>query len=266
MGENKIAAQCYHYDNTCRMEEFYEGRTLRPDELFQPEILKKIANELYRFHQLVPQTLPKENFFELLHQKWGQQAKIVLENKIHLFPENEQKMCHKLKEIYQPQTLEKVKKCLPEGPISFCHNDTYHGNIMKLNTGEIKLLDFEFSCLNHRSYDFSNLFAETVMKHKLPEYPFFKIAEPEFTDKELSLLINFYLDNAQFKSPEARDTEFNSLLRNTKNMIMMSDYMYAMASLPLSVEPIQKIRFIPYAYQRFSKFLEAFEARFDMNG
>ena len=32
---------------------------------------------------------------------------------------------------------------------------------------------------------------------------------------------------------------------------------YAMAALPLALNPIQKIRFIPYAYQRFHKFLRA---------
>ena len=44
-------------------------------------------------------------------------------------------------------------------------------------------------------------------------------------------------------------------------MIMMSDYKYAMAALPLSLEPIQKIRFIPYAWQRFNKFIAACEQR-----
>ena len=42
-------------------------------------------------------------------------------------------------------------------------------------------------------------------------------------------------------------------------MLMMSDYKYAMAALPLAVNPIQKIRFIPYAHQRFAKFLKAYE-------
>jgi len=45
----------------------------------------------------------------------------------------------------------------------------------------------------------------------------------------------------------------------------MSDYKYAMAALPLAIEPIQKIRFIPYAHQRFAKFLRAYEQRFGGN-
>ncbi len=146
---------------------------------------------------------------------------------------------------------------LPDSELTFCHNDTYHGNIMKLDNGDIKLVDFEFSCLNHKAYDFANPFAETVMQHQLEEYPYFKIMEPKYGDHELSMLINFYLDNAEFSSTQAREKEFDILLQETRKMLVMSDYKYAMAALPLAVEPIQKIRFIPYAHQRFKKFLSA---------
>lgn len=262
LGEHKIAAECHYYDEVCRIEAFYQGRTLQAEELFEPENLKKIVDELYRFHQLMPTSLPDKIFFELLHNQWGQIAKHVLEEKIDVFPPNEQRMCEELREIYSPETFEKVKRCLPNGELTFCHNDTYHGNIMKLDNGDIKLVDFEFSCLNHKTYDFSNLFAETVMRHKQPDYPFFKIVEPEFGDDELGTLINYYLDNADFETPEAREKEFQKLLQDTKLMLIMSDFKYAMAALPLAIEPIQKIRFIPYAHQRFTKFLKAYKQRF----
>ncbi len=189
-------------------------------------------------------------------------TKHVLEEKVGVFPPDEQRLCEELREIYSPETLAKVKRCLPDGDLTFCHNDTYHGNIMKLHSGEIKLLNFEFSCLNHKAYDFSNPFAETVMRHQQPDYPYFRIAEPEFGDRELSTLINFYLDNADFETSEAREIEFQKLLQDAKHMLPMSDYKYAMAALPLAVEPIQKIRFIPYAHQRFARFLRAYEQRF----
>ncbi len=262
LGAHNIAAHCHYYDETCRIEAFYQGRTLLAEDLFEPENLRKIANELYRFHQLRPPSLPGKMFFEMLHNQWGQIAKHVLEEKIGVFPPNEQHLCKELRGIYGPETLAKVKRCLPEGELTFCHNDTYHGNIMKLDGGEIKLLDFEFSCLNHKTYDFSNLFAETVMRHQQPDYPYFRIAEPEFSDHELGMLINFYLDNAEFETAEARERESEKLLEETKNLLLLSDYKYAMAAVTLSVEPIQNIRFIPYAHQRFEKFLGAYALRF----
>ncbi len=257
LGAHQIAPHCYYYDHSCRIEAFYQGRTLIASDLFEPENLRQIASQLYRFHQLMPANLPRQLFFEMLHKKWGALAKHVLENEITRFPPNEQAMCEQLCEIYSADTIEMVIDCLPDGELTFCHNDTYHGNIMKLDSGEIKLLDFEFSCLNNRAYDFSNLFAETLMRHQLNEYPYFEIGEPEFGDHELGMLISFYLDNADFKSKEARAKAYNKYLQDTKRMLILSDFKYAMAALTLAVNPVQKIRFIPYAFQRFRKFQAA---------
>lgn len=259
LGKHKIAAHCHHYDHSCRIESFYQGRTLTAAELFEPTNLRQIANQLYRLHHLRPAGLPEQGFFEMMHRKWGRLAKQVLEKNLSDFPPKERQMCEELREIYSRETLDKVKRCLPDGELTFCHNDTYHGNIMKLDSGEIRLLDFEFSCLNHKTYDFSNLFAETVMQHQQPEYPYFQITEPKFGDRELGMLINFYLDNATFETPEARGETFHNLLSDTKRTLLLSDYKYAMAALPLAVKPIQKIRFIPYAHQRFNRFLRAYD-------
>ncbi len=265
LGENNIAAFCHFYDRSCRIEEFYNGRTLLPADLFEPDTLRQIADRLYRLHQLSPIGLPQKPFFDMMHEKWGQLAQQVLEGDLSHFPDNEAALCPSLRDLYSPETLTMVKRCLPDDELTFCHNDTYHGNIMKLDSGEIKLLDFEFSCLNNKTYDFSNLFAETVMRHQQPDYPYFRIAEPDFGDHELGMIINYYLDNTDFETQEARENEFQKLLQDTKNMLVMSDYKYAMAALPLAIDPIQKIRFIPYAHQRFAKFLRAYELKFGGN-
>lgn len=261
LGAADIAAHCHHYDDDCRIEAFYPGRTLEAAELWDPANLRPIAGELHRLHRLSPSSLPSRSFWDLSHEKWGRLARNVLEERIDAFPAKEQGMCEALREIYSPDTLARVKRCLPDGPLVFCHNDTYHGNIMKLESGEIKLLDFEFSCLNHRAYDFSNLFAETVMRHKQPDWPYFRIAEPEFGDEQLGTLIDCYLDNEEFENPAERSGLHDELLRDTKGMLLLSHYKYALAAIPLSTDPIQKIRFIPYAHERFTKFLRAYEVR-----
>ena len=257
LGEEGIAARCYHYDKTCRIEEFYQGRTLVADDLFDPEVLRRIADQLFAFHQIEPARLPQGMFFDMLLAKWGRLAKTVLVDHIDAFPPEEQALCEELREIFSDETSRLVKSRVPDGDLTFCHNDTYHGNIMKLDSGEIRLLDFEFSCLNNKAYDFSNLFAETVMRHQQPDYPYFRIAEPEYGDREIRTLIDAYLDNASFGSLSEKEREAEKLLSDVKTMLPLSDYKYAMAALPLALEPIQKIRFIPYAHQRFRKFIKA---------
>ena len=76
LGEHHIAAHCYHADDTCRIEQFFVGRTLTADDVFDPEIQRGIADELFRFHQLTPEDLPDSTFFELLHEQWGEMAQI----------------------------------------------------------------------------------------------------------------------------------------------------------------------------------------------
>jgi thiamine kinase-like enzyme len=263
LGQHRIAAHCYHYDDICRIEQFFVGRTLTAADVFDPTIQRGIANELYRLHQLQPDGLPSRTFFELLHEQWGAMARSVLGERRGEFPIDEQALCDDLTEIYSESTIEKVLRCLPDRPPVFCHNDTYHGNVMLLDDGSIKLLDFEFSCLNHIAFDFANLFAETVMRHGFAEPPHFEIAEPTFTDADLASLIGCYLDNITFATAADRETELATLVGETRRALLLSDYMYAMAALPLALEPIQKIRFLPYSHQRFHKFLDGWHTEFD---
>lgn len=262
LGEAGIAAQCLHYDRQCRLESFYSGRTLTADDVFDPVLQRGVADQLHRLHQLEPGSVPDRTFFELLAERWSPLARTVLTEGRAQLPVDEQRLVDELTPIFSPETLAMVLRCLPDTPPVFCHNDTYHGNTFLLADGTVRLLDFEFSCLNHIAFDFANFFAETVMEHGLPESPHFRIAEPRFSDQDLRQFIGFYLDNDRFETVAAREAEASRLVTETRRALMLSDYMYAMAALPLALEPMQKIRFIPYAHQRFQKFLSAWEEEF----
>ncbi len=258
LSDHGVAARCRHYEPRFRLEELYSGQTLAAKELFDRSILNRIAEQLVRLHRLEPPGLPREGFFALLHHKWGGLARFVLEDCRHRFPAREQPLCDELGAIFSQETARMVQRCLPDGPLTFCHNDTYHGNIMGLADGRIRLLDFEFSCLNHKAFDFANLFAETVMQHGLTDYPYFAIAEPSFGTQEITALVEAYLAHAGIGDEQQRDR----LVQETQQLIPLSDYMYAMAALPLALEPIQKIPFLPYSAQRFRRFLNAYASRF----
>ena len=267
LGEHHIAAHCHHYDDTCRIEQFYVGRTLVADDLFIADTQRKIADELYRMHQLEPANLPAKTFFELLHEQWGSMARSVLGEHRSAFPPDEQAMCDELQAIYQDDTIAKVLRCLPNRPPVFCHNDTYHGNVFLLDDGSIRLLDFEFSCRNHIAFDFANLFAETVMEHGLDRPASLPHRRaPHSPIDDLRDLVHRLLSRQRptFGMPGigrrrgraagwwARPAE-RSCCRTTCT---------PWPRCHLALEPIQKIRFIPYAHQRFHKFLAAWEAEF----
>jgi thiamine kinase-like enzyme len=263
LGDAEIAARCLHYGEEYRLEALYEGRSLTPEDLREPKTLQGIATELHRFHALRPSWLPGETFCEKMHVKWGRLARRVLDGDPRIFPDDEQGLLGPLRRIYSDETRRRVERLLPGEPPVLCHNDTYHGNVMKLASGAIKLLDFEFSCLGHRAFDFANLFAESVMRHGLADPPHFGFAEPEFGEDEIGELIGDYLDCESGPDASARSRTHERLVRQTLDLIPLSDYMYALAAIPLAVEPIQKIRFIPYASQRFARFERAYEERFE---
>jgi len=260
LGESAIAARCHFYDDTCRIEEFYSGRTMTAADVFDPKLQRGIADELFRLHQLTPAGLPEATFFELLHEQWGAMARSVPGARRGEFPPEERALCDELTEIYEDATIAKALSFLPDRPPVFCHNDTYHGNVMLLADRSVKLLDFEFSCRNHIAFDFANLFAETMMVHGLADPPHFAIVEPAFTDDDLASFVRCYLDNVAFESDAARAAEVDALVAEARRALPLSDYMYAMAALPLALEPIQKLRFLPYAHRRFARFLAASEA------
>ena len=257
LGDHEIAAYCHHADATCRIEAFHVGRTLTRDDVFDADVQRGIADELYRFHHIEPAGLPDEPFFELLHRQWSELGSRVLTDRRHELPDHEQALCDELLGLYDDVAIAKARRHLPDREPVFCHNDTYHGNVMQLTDGSIKLLDFEFSCRNHIAFDFANLFAETVTRHGLSEPPHFRIAEPTFTDADLAQFVGFYLANETFASPAERAAAVTELVAETRRAIPLSDFMYAMAAIPLALEPIQKIRFIPYAHERFRRFLDA---------
>ena len=261
LGDAEIAATCLRYEPTHRIEAFYRGRTLSADDVFDPDIQRGVAAELHRFHQLRPDVLPDKTFFELITDKWTPLAQAALDRRSEL-PPDERDLCGDLEAVTSPETVAKVLRCLPERAPVFCHNDTYHGNVFLLDDGTVKLLDFEFSCLNHAAFDFANFFAETLMEHGLPDRPHFRIGEPRFDDDDLRRFIGFYLDHEAIETVADRQARANELLAETKHALLLSDYMYAVAGITLALDPIQKLRFIPYAHQRFTRFLRRWDETF----
>ena len=96
------------------------------------------------------------------------------------------------------------------------------------------------------------------MLHGFDDPPHFRIGEPRFTDADLASMIGHYV--ALDGSPDA--ARVDRLVAETRRAIVLSDLMYTLAAIPLSVEPVQRIRFLPYAHQRFAKFQRSWAAEF----
>ena len=59
---------------------------------------------------------------------------------------------------------------------------TYHCNVMKLDNGEMpgcRILSFNIASMMELYDQTGNFLSETMMRHLLPDYPYFRIAEPK---------------------------------------------------------------------------------------
>ena len=81
LGDHDVAAHCYFYDDTCRIEEFYRGRTLTPEDLRVPDVLRKIADELFGLHQLEPDNPPDEDVLRAATRSVGGAGQIGAERR-----------------------------------------------------------------------------------------------------------------------------------------------------------------------------------------
>lgn len=249
-----VAAPCVAYERDYRLEAFYEGRSLRADDLEDHDILAAIGEQLARLHAAAP-PVDAEPHFARLHRVWRSAARAVLVDHRCDFPDEEREMCAELLALLDDANVVRALSLLPDGEQHFCHNDTYHGNVMLLDDGRIRLVDFEFAGTNHRAFDFANLFAETVMRHGLADPPHFAIAPPTYGEDDVLALIDGYLEGGGYNGVSRE-----LLARQAMAAVPLSDFMYALAALPLARAPHQQIRFIPYAHQRYRRFLEAARA------
>jgi choline/ethanolamine kinase len=59
-------------------------------------------------------------------------------------------------------------------PVVFCHNDLQEGNIlMREGSGDVVVIDFEYSAYNYRGFDFANHMCEWMYDYTTTQPPFF---------------------------------------------------------------------------------------------
>ena len=150
-----------------RIEEFYDGRTLEPDDLADPEISRRIAIELADMHCLRVDVgdSSKTPMLVTRLKEWLQLASTVS------FPDDaaKQKKLDALDIEKLKVEVARLSHVLPklDSPVVFCHNDLLAMNILvndeKLGQGsqqDLVFVDVEYAGYNYRGFDLANHFCE----------------------------------------------------------------------------------------------------------
>ncbi|CAO3623926.1 unnamed protein product [Cunninghamella blakesleeana] len=180
-----------------RFEEYVKSVTLNHHDIRDPITSKQIAGCLARQHSIVNIYQPPcDERLEVWKNidKWYQ---IVLKI-IPGMSEKDQERA-KVIDLFDFKRLgdeiEKCKKILEkvDSPVVFGHNDLQYGNILKRDdTGDLVLVDFEYSGYNTRGFDIGNHFIEWRYDYH-GERPA-AMTEPFPTDEEQVRFIEAYLD------------------------------------------------------------------------
>ncbi|KAJ2659396.1 hypothetical protein IWW48_003543 [Coemansia sp. RSA 1200] len=201
-----------------RLEEFLESTTLTENDTCQPSISRLVAQNVCQLHSLVThhrpyghsagaadggkKVVPKpwlwakvDEWMEQVQSKWStvQQAckhnadcTAILNNWSEL-----------------KQAVEKYRAYLENSrsPIVFAHNDVQYSNILQLEgTGELVLVDFEYSGYNYRGYDIANHYMswatvyDPVVKALVMDLALYPTAEQRYTFLREYVLTKAYLD------------------------------------------------------------------------
>lgn len=144
-----ICPQFIETQENCRLEEYFDGRSLEISDINNKSI-KQIIEIIQKIHSITPKSQIKESFL-CTYQEYAQ-----------FIIDNYQSLDTTLKECF---TIEQIQQIVNDfinlkDEIVLCHNDCHFFNFLIDKSDNIKVIDFEFSKLNYWAYDLAVLLEE----------------------------------------------------------------------------------------------------------
>mmetsp|Transcript_1078 Transcript_1078/g.1606 ORF Transcript_1078/g.1606 Transcript_1078/m.1606 type:complete len:393 (+) Transcript_1078:88-1266(+) len=149
--------------------------------------------------------------------------------------------------------------------VAFCHNDLLAGNIMQnQDTGEIKLIDFEYGGVNYVGFDIANHFNEyaggTTEKDGKPDYSLF----PDF-DQQRAFVSCYVKTSRSLSTGDSNDVsemseeeEIENTLEEVKAYVLANHLYWGLWAVNQTVsEGTEEFDYLAYGYHRFSRYFES---------
>mmetsp|Transcript_10434 Transcript_10434/g.15808 ORF Transcript_10434/g.15808 Transcript_10434/m.15808 type:complete len:418 (-) Transcript_10434:105-1358(-) len=241
-------------------------------DLQKPSITNHVAVEMAKLHCgfKVPEELKEwHNEAEpgMWHQlfEWMDQTKNIKEYKSKGDEERAKRLIN-LGKIENELNWLKETVIPADAAISFCHNDLLSANIMKHSqSGEIKLIDFEYGGVNYSSFDIANHFNEhaggTDKKDGVPDYELFPDDKQQrefittYVRKTYSLR-NSSADDVEEGSKELEE-EIDTLCIEVQAFVLVNHLYWGLWAVNQSAaEGTDEFDYLAYAFNRFARYTE----------
>lgn len=155
----------------------------------------------------------------------------------------------------------------PDSQVAFCHNDLLPANVMKHSeTGEIRLIDFEYGGVNYVGFDIANHFNEfaggTEKKSGEPDYSLFpdeseqRLFISAYVGESLSLLDGTAIDDIRDVSVWQQE-EVQSLLKQVHAFVLVNHLYWGLWAVnQAATEGTENFDYLAYAGHRLNRFAE----------
>ncbi|KAI0980440.1 hypothetical protein GJ496_007168 [Pomphorhynchus laevis] len=266
LSEWGIGPKVYAVRGSSRLEQFFEAKTLRTSDLRNVTLRNKIARVLAKFHSFEMPLMKEPKWLFETVQNYLQKVKNLN------FQNDNEKMMYELlfKKVDLNKEFDDLRAILSEvpSPVLFSHNDVQPGNLLLMESGEIKLIDYEYSGYNYRGFDLGNFFCEFMFDYNCNVYPYFNCnfdrypsieTQREFIEeyvrswmknnigKQQTMQCNGHFDSTVY-SPlikkslsktnlkEQLKNEVRCILKEASYFSLASNFMWAIWSIYLSYE------------------------------
>jgi ethanolamine kinase len=145
-----------------------------------------------------------------------------------------------------------------DASVAFCHNDALAANIMKHDeTGEVRLIDFEYGGVNFIGFDIANHFNEyaggTDKKNGEPDY---SLLPDEIRQKGFITTYVQARRNLGKKSEVSEDDEVDILLNEVKGFVLVNHLYWGLWAVNQAAnEGTESFDYIAFSHHRFQQYL-----------
>jgi len=224
--------------------EFFEGRTVSPDELHKCVWNVLLGKELAKWHK--QPLLPTETVPGVWHTigEW-----LTLVPEVYPTDSKEKNWKHIGGKSKIKEELEILKSMATQSgsPVIFSHNDLLGGNIIvSEKTGIIKFIDFEYACTNYQAFDIANHFNE---------WAGFEADYSRYPNKDQQYqFYQSYLVEYCGKVPT--EQELHKLYVQVNKFALVSHFYWGVWALVQGAISMIDFDFVAYAAQRFDEYFK----------
>lgn len=220
----------------------------------------RIPDELKEWHDRSKPGLWDQIF------SWMEQAKRIDPQNGYKSKGDSERAKRLLNLLQMEQELVWVKESVvpPDSQVAFCHNDLLPANIMKHSeTGEIRLIDFEYGGVNFVGFDIANHFNEfaggTEKKSGEPDYSLF----PD--ESEQRLFISAYVqESLSMIGTEGiqdvliwQENEIQKLLQQVHAFVLVNHLYWGLWAINQAAsQGTETFDYLAYAWYRWNRFTE----------